>query len=166
MKMLPLTIVLSAVCYYLNSAQLFANLFSLIAFFWFVHPHLINFEKEATDYFTYLKNQEAYYQKLIDWKKRKLKKYKKTKPLDLDHNRQEFNRLVKALKEVTNSNDDFYLDFQRDLKRKITRISDAAILRKKLTIYYLKNDIKNLETRKKDVIDTKNFVLQEAIPQG
>jgi hypothetical protein len=166
MKLLPLTIALSAICYYLNSIQLFANLFSLIAVCWLVHPYLINFEQETIDYSKYLKNQEVSYQLLIDKKKRKLKRYKKTKPIDLDKNRQEFIRLVEALKEVANCHDDFYLDFQRDLKRRIIIINDFAIMRKKLTIKYLKDDIRNLENRKKDVVATKHFVLQEAIPQG
>ena len=174
-KMLPLTIVLSIICYYVQSVLLFANLFSLIAFFWLIHPYLINFEKETIDYFKYLKNQEVYYQTLIDGKKQKLKRYKKTKPLDLDQSRGEFIRLVKSLqhsqKEATyyanlGFNDDFYLDFQRDLKRKITIINNAAVFQKKLIIQYLKEDIRNLENRKKDIISIEHFILREAIPQG
>lgn len=175
MKMLPLTIVLSTVCYYLHSTQLFANFFSLIVTFWLIHPYLINFEQETTDYFKYLKDQEIYYQQLIDKKKRKLKKYKKIKPLDLDHTREEFARLTKSLqhnqKEAARCsslgfNDDFYLDFQRDLKRRIIRTNDVAIFRKKLIIQYLKKDIRNLENKKNNIISTEHFVLQKAIPKG
>jgi hypothetical protein len=150
---------------------LFTNLFSLIAILWLTHPYLVNFEKETIDYFKYLKDQEIYYQQLIDKKKRKLKKCKKIKPLDLSHDRKEFIRLTESLKhnqkEVSGYSDNYFCsDFQRDLKRKIIMINDFAILKKKLIIKYLKEDIRDLEEKKSHIINTEHFVLQEAIPRG
>lgn len=171
-KMLPLTMVLSALCLHADSVQLFINLLSLIFIFWLIHPYLINFEQEAIDYFKYLKNQEAYYQKLIDKKRRKLKKCRRTKPLDLIGDRQEFLRLTRALQHhqkemlISHDDNDFYADFRRDLKRRIIIINDFAILSKKLRIHYLKDNIKTLENRKKDIVTAQHYVLQKAILKG
>lgn len=175
-KLIPLLVCFFIASYCLQSTQLFVNFISLVIIFWSVHPYLINFEQETTDYLKYLKNWESYYQELIIKKKRTLRKYRKTKPLDLAHSRGEFRRIKRALqdnlKEATRASYygfdiSYYLSFQRNLKRKIIRTNEVAIMKKKTLLQSIQNDIKNLENRKYNIIVMESMITsQKAVPLG
>jgi hypothetical protein len=85
---MPLMISLTTISYLLNSTSLFINLLALIFIFWLIHPDLINFEQEKNKY---LKSC----QEIINFKKQTLRKYRKTKPLDLARCRYQLQNLKK-----------------------------------------------------------------------
>jgi|GEM_PF-3494846 len=172
-KLTPLLVCLFVTSYLLQANWLFINFISLVIIIWHFHPYLINFEQKKTDYLEYLKSQESYYQKLIIKKQQALKKYQKMKPLDLAHSRGELRRFKMALqnnqKEFASSlyndfNSNFYLSFQKNLKRKIISINSSAMTKKKSVLEGIQIDIKNLENKKNNIMMLELILSQEATP--